>query len=578
MSTVLEDVIHLDQACAVPGRKITDSLILIRDAICYARDRNIRLVVLNLDFEKAFDRVSHQYLLQVLQKMGFSERFLAWVGLLYEDLGSKILVNGHLTKAVNIRSGVRQGCPLSPLLYVACIEPLAQILRRDKWIKGLDIPGTGGLTATCVLYMDDVTLLATDLLSVRRAMDLTDWYGRASGAKLNRSKSEALLFGPWGNVDKGGLDLDFKDNNLKILGVKFDREGGGQGNWTDMLGKVRQRLGFWGLRQLTPPRRFLAKLERAVFYFLWGSKWERLKREVVKKKKENGGKGLPDPHLFLGSRFAALHIQYALTPSREHKTAAMTRFWMGSYLRSLKILPIDLKSPDRESVSPVPGLTLGEAKDVWRNAAHPALQNRLKDLSWMVAHEILPVRAVMHSRGMAKNPTCPRSGCGSPETVYHLLWECGAARDLWAKTSPLVFPCLPAGRAQVGYRLAILGVGQGLKELTSQQFTSLWLTLNHIKDAIWATRNLLVGKRVTVPLHACEQLVRSALQEAPDVVIRMGGLGSHQRGPGHPRPWPPVDAPSPHRLREQRASGPEERGSPLGAGSEESGACSGDLE
>ena len=60
MSQVLEDVIHPDQACAVPGRKITDSLILIRDAICFARDRNIRLVVLNLDFEKAFDRVSHQ--------------------------------------------------------------------------------------------------------------------------------------------------------------------------------------------------------------------------------------------------------------------------------------------------------------------------------------------------------------------------------------------------------------------------------------------------------------------------------------------------------------------------------------
>uniref|UniRef100_A0A9J8CAK8 Reverse transcriptase domain-containing protein n=1 Tax=Cyprinus carpio carpio TaxID=630221 RepID=A0A9J8CAK8_CYPCA len=181
MSTVLEDVIHPDQACAVPGRKITDSLVLIRDTICYARDRNIRLVVLNLDFEKAFDRVSHQYLFQVLQKMGFPERFIAWVGLLYKDLVSKILVNGHLSKAVNICSGVRQGCPLSPLLYVACIEPLAQILRRDKWIKGLNVPGTGGLTATCVLYMDDITLLATDVLSIRRAMDLTDWYGRASG-------------------------------------------------------------------------------------------------------------------------------------------------------------------------------------------------------------------------------------------------------------------------------------------------------------------------------------------------------------------------------------------------------------
>ncbi|KAJ4923531.1 hypothetical protein JOQ06_021597 [Pogonophryne albipinna] len=59
-----QELIHPDQACTVPGRKITDSLLLIRDTICLARDRNFRLVVLNLDFEKAFDRVSHQYLFQ----------------------------------------------------------------------------------------------------------------------------------------------------------------------------------------------------------------------------------------------------------------------------------------------------------------------------------------------------------------------------------------------------------------------------------------------------------------------------------------------------------------------------------
>ena len=122
---------------------------------------------------------------------------------------------------------------------------------------------------------------------------------------------------------------------------------------------------------------------------------------------------------------------------------------MGSYLRFLKLLPVDLTTPvsfnlpreysfikkflkkhvledsdvtvltnhkalvsfvqDRESVSPIPGLTLDEAKQIWRNAAHPALWNRHKDLAWMVAHEILPVRAVKHSRGMAKDSTCPRS-------------------------------------------------------------------------------------------------------------------------------------------------------------------------
>ena len=151
----------------------------------------------------------------VLQKMGFPGRFLKWVGLLYKDIRSKILVNGHLTKAIRVRSGVRQGCALSPLLFVACIEPLAQILRKDRWIKGLDLPG--GLTATCTLYMDDVTLLCSDLLSVQRALDVTDWYGRASGAKLNRSKSEAQLFGPWGDI-RTDLDLAFKEKDIKILG------------------------------------------------------------------------------------------------------------------------------------------------------------------------------------------------------------------------------------------------------------------------------------------------------------------------------------------------------------------------
>ncbi|XP_052397178.1 uncharacterized protein LOC128011137 isoform X1 [Carassius gibelio] len=334
-----------------------------------------------------------------------------------------------------------------------------------------------------------------------------------------------------------------------------------------------------GSTVVSPPRWFLGKLERAVFYFLWGSKWERLKRETIKKRPENGGKGLPDPHLFLGSRFTALHISYATTPSKENKTAAMARFWMGSYLRTLKILPVDLKTPvsfnlpkeysfikkflkkyllesedvtiltqhkslisvvqDREPVSPVPGLTPSEAKQVWRNAAHPALQNRHKDLSWMVAHEILPVRAVMHSRGMAKNPICPRSGCNSPETVHHLLWECSTARDLWAKTGPLYFPCLPVGGAQFGYQLAILGVGRGLKDLTAQKFTSLWLTLNVIKDAIWATRNLLVGKRVTVTLHACELKVTSMLQGYRTTIFGRGGRGRTERVPAGTDPGRP---------------------------------------
>ncbi|KAL7852910.1 hypothetical protein SRHO_G00186950 [Serrasalmus rhombeus] len=300
----------------------------------------------------------------------------------------------------------------------------------------------------------------------------------------------------------------------------------------------RWRQGFTSKPQISE------ELERAMFYFLWGSKWERLRRDVVKKRPENGGKGLPDPHLFLGSKFTALHVQSATTPSRDNKTAAMAKFWLGSYLQRLRILTLDLRRPDREEVSSVPGLTLCEAKQVWRNAAHPALQNKHKDLSWLAAHEILPVRAVMHSRSMGTSSICPRPGCGEPETVRHVLWECSVARDLWGMISPLKCPSLPAGVAHtLAYRLAVNGVGQGIEKLPAGEFATLWLTLNSVKDALWTARNLLVGKRMMVPLHAVYQLVTSSLQGAPSATIRRRGPRLHVGGSRPPWSLAPVDAP-----------------------------------
>lgn len=575
LSLVLGEVIHPDQGCAVPGRKITDNLVLIRDTICYARDRNIRLIVLNLDFEKAFDRVSHQYLFKVLQKMGLPNRFLAWVGLLYRGITSRILVNGELTKAVDVCCGVRQGCPLSALLYVTCVEPLAQILRRDKWINGVALPGGGGSFIKCLLYMDDFNLVCTDLLSIHRTLDLTDWYGRASAAKLNKDKTQAQFYGPWTVTDMTGLPLTVTQTDIKILGIKFDKEGGGSTNWPDVVGKVRQRLGFWGLRGLTmegkvliikavilpvlllvssvfnPPRSVILDLERTIFYFLWGSKWERLQRKIMKRPKEKGGKGVPDLYLFLGSTFTALHLRAATAPSRNPKTTAMTRFWMGSYLRRLKFLPTDLRVPvsfnlpqayafvrkflkhfnleqeelqiltnhrlllsvvqEREPVSPVRGLAFGEPSTVWRNANHPALPNRLRDLLWMVAHEILPVRAVMHARGMAQHAICPRPGCGAPESVRHMIWDCGAAEDLWATAGSLQFPYLPA-REVLTAQLALYGVSR--EDIPPPVFAKQWLTLAAIVDANWTSRNLLVRKHMQIPPVAVLRMAAATVRVA----------------------------------------------------------------
>ena len=118
--------------------------------------------------------------------------------------------------------GVCQGCPLSPLLFVCCMEPLAEVLRRETWIAGLKIPGSGGREARCVFYMDDVTVLATDGPSVQKVLERTEWFGKASGSRLNRNKTVLKLYGHWGEAEKRELPLQECTGDMKVLGVDFD--------------------------------------------------------------------------------------------------------------------------------------------------------------------------------------------------------------------------------------------------------------------------------------------------------------------------------------------------------------------
>lgn len=79
-----------------------------------------------------------------------------------------------------------------------------------------------------VLYMDDVNLLCTDILSIHRTMDLTDWFGRALAARLNRKKSQIQFFGPWESIETRKIEPEVKKTDIKILGIKIDQDRGGK--------------------------------------------------------------------------------------------------------------------------------------------------------------------------------------------------------------------------------------------------------------------------------------------------------------------------------------------------------------
>ncbi len=92
-----------------------------------------------IDQEKAFDRIEHNYIEKVLEKFGFGEKFRTWTKILYNEITARIQVNGANTEKFDIQRSVRQGCPLSMLLYVIAIEILSIKIRNNKDIEGIYI-------------------------------------------------------------------------------------------------------------------------------------------------------------------------------------------------------------------------------------------------------------------------------------------------------------------------------------------------------------------------------------------------------------------------------------------------------
>ena len=135
-----------------------------------------------MDLEKAFDKVSHRYLYSVLHSFGFGEQFIKWIQFLNEDAIISVLVNGHLTDPFPNLRGVRQGCPLSPLLYVLTVEPLAEKIRQDEAIRGLTLPVTGEIVKVSQL-VDDLSVIVTEESSVNKLLVVLDIFYLASASE-----------------------------------------------------------------------------------------------------------------------------------------------------------------------------------------------------------------------------------------------------------------------------------------------------------------------------------------------------------------------------------------------------------
>ena len=148
-------------------------------------------MIISIDAEKAFDKIQHPFMIKTLQKVGIEVTYLNIIKAIYDKPTANIILNGEKLKALHLRSGTRQGCPLSVLLFNIVLEVLAMAIREEKEIKGIQI---GKEEVKLSLFTDDMILYIEDPKdATRKLLELINEFGKVAGYKINAQKSLAFL-------------------------------------------------------------------------------------------------------------------------------------------------------------------------------------------------------------------------------------------------------------------------------------------------------------------------------------------------------------------------------------------------
>uniref|UniRef100_A0A8I3S056 RNA-directed DNA polymerase n=1 Tax=Canis lupus familiaris TaxID=9615 RepID=A0A8I3S056_CANLF len=190
----IKKIIHHDQVGFIPGTQgwfNTRKTINVIHHISKRKTKNH--MILSLDAEKAFDKIQHPFLIKTLQSVGIEGTFLDILKAIYEKPTANIILNGEALGAFPLRSGTRQGCPLSPLLFNIVLEVLASAIRQQKDIKGIQI---GKEEVKLSLFADDDMILYIEnpKVSTPRLLELIQQFGSVAGYKINAQKSVAFLY------------------------------------------------------------------------------------------------------------------------------------------------------------------------------------------------------------------------------------------------------------------------------------------------------------------------------------------------------------------------------------------------
>ena len=295
---------------------------MIQDIMEYTKTNNRSGMLLQIDFEKAFDSLEWTFLLKALNKFNFGDGFIQWIKVLYTNISSCIINNGTCSSYFKLTRSVRQGDPLSGYLFIIALELLAQKIREAQNIHGIWL-GTSEVKLT--QYVDDLTIFVQDITSANQVFDILNMYHKAAGLKVNKEKTEGLWLGRDRFSLSKPLHIKWPTEPLKILGIylsynKLDAE---HANFDNKIEKLKRQLHWWKARDLTIfgrlliiksfglskfthlasliliPKHIIKLINTLIFEFIWKGKRDKIKRDLIIQGYDKGGLNMIDVDMMI---------------------------------------------------------------------------------------------------------------------------------------------------------------------------------------------------------------------------------------------------------------------------------------
>uniref|UniRef100_A0A669DIK2 Reverse transcriptase domain-containing protein n=1 Tax=Oreochromis niloticus TaxID=8128 RepID=A0A669DIK2_ORENI len=308
LKAVLNDITDETQSGFMANRHISNNIRLVFDLIDYADLCRDDSFILFVDFCKAFDTIEHGFIFQALDKFGFGSYFQNAIKTMYKNVNCSIKLQAGTSPRFNLNRSIRQGCPISPYLFLICAQLLSDYIKRSP-LKGITIADKEIFISQLA---DDTTLFLKNASQVQMAINTINAFSLASGLHLNIGKCELLALRNCNSLSIAGIPVK---ESVTYLGIIINKNQSTRCslNFTPILDKTQRKLNAWlqrdlsikgrvlltkaeGLSRLTYAalsldvnKETLGDIDRLLYNFIWKNRIHYIKRSVLSSSYQHGG-------------------------------------------------------------------------------------------------------------------------------------------------------------------------------------------------------------------------------------------------------------------------------------------------